>query len=253
MSGNASSRRSSRNRKAVPLSDADAAERQLLAKLLTSCNIGPTDWDLLLVGDGSGSGWSASCGWAATLIDRNNLVARNLNGRRLFFGAAEPGSVNFAESAPYLQAIQWYDVHLGKDLLDVNGTLRCHIITDSQVIAKWGVAATNPHGKLPRKGLAIWASMREYARLGYQFEFHWARRQTSELNWLADLIAGLSRAAISDCLNGKSADDASDIASGMFARRGRLDVIAAAEKALDAIDFRHPDTQDALNVYEIQP
>ena len=34
------------------------------------------DWELLLVGDGSGNGWSTANGWACTLIDRRNRGPR---------------------------------------------------------------------------------------------------------------------------------------------------------------------------------
>ncbi len=146
------------------------------------------------MGDGSGSGWAKACGWGAILID-------NRDRRRFFYGAMDCGSVNFAESMPYIQALTWYDNHHGKEILEQIGYLNVHILTDSQVIATWGNKAMLPEGgDPPRKQLALWAGMRELRRVGYHCVFHWAPRMTTELNWAADLLAGLSRREVEQAI-----------------------------------------------------
>jgi hypothetical protein len=44
------------------------------------------DWDVLIIGDGSGTGWSEPCGWASVLHERYS------NMRQLFTGAMNHGT-----------------------------------------------------------------------------------------------------------------------------------------------------------------
>jgi len=191
--------------------------------------MGNPQWDVLLVGDGSGSGWAHACGWAATLICRRHQA------RRFFYGGMDCGSVNFAESMPYIQAITWYDAHHGKALLKQLGMLRVHILTDSQVIAGWGTKAMQGHSELPRKHIGLFSAMREYRRLGYHCNFHWAPRMTTELNWAADLMAGLTRREVIN------AGDQSYVV-------GKDPAIRAAN-AIGNLTFFDPDTEQPLDPY----
>lgn len=202
-------------------------EQAVLAK------IGNPKWDLLIVGDGSGSGWNHACGWAATLIDNVH------NARRFFYGAMDCGSVNLAESMPYLQALGWYDAHYGKALLKQLGFIRVHVLTDSQTIATWGNRAAGPEGEVPRKQLPFWAGIKELRRVGYQCEFHWAPRMTTELNWVADLIAGLSRQEIMTAkFPGQVSGD---------------DPATRAANALGNLVFYDPETDQPLSPYNHNP
>lgn len=204
---------------------------ELLQAVLTKARV-PPNWDILLVTDGSGSGWSGCAGWAATLIESTS------RGRRLFYGAANVGSVNFAETMPVLQPINWYDmVGGGKERLRTIGVLRVHIITDSQVIARWGTQAANLGQSVPRKHAAFYAGLRELGRLGYCFNFHWAGRSTSLLNWTADLLAGLARHQI------KELNPETNI--GSLADQAAL--------ALAGVSFADPTTQEAINIYDLNP
>lgn len=176
----------SRSSREAPAPDTD----ELLSALLARLNI--ANWDVLLVGDGSGSGWTTPCGWASILVDRV------YHGRQLFYGAMNLGSVNLGESMPYLHALSWYDAQVGKTLLRQTGQIRVHIVTDSATVANWGTKAMQLGEPLPRKHIGLWATMREYRQLGYTMTFHWAPRMTTGFNWAADLVAGLARVAIRD-------------------------------------------------------
>lgn len=210
-----------------------AQEQELLGAIIH--RLGIRQWDLLLVGDGSGSGWAQSCGWASVLIDRNNLLGR-VAARRFFYGAMNQGSVNIAEAMPYLQALQWYDVHFGKEMLKTRGLLQVHVLTDSQTIAHWGTQAMTNEVALPRKCLVIWAAMRELRRLGYHITMHWAPRMTTQLNWASDLVAGLSRTHIKDAL-GITIDPT---------------IAIRAAQALDHVVFKNPSV-GADGVYNLNP
>ena len=206
--------------------------RQLLYDLIHQ--LGSPKWDLLIVGDGSGSGWDGAAGWAATLVENRQVPLR-----RFFYGGCDSGSVNLAESMPYLQSLTWYDTYHGKERLRKTGLLNVHIVTDSQTVAKWGTNAMSAHAELPRKMLALWSGMRELRRLGYNCQFHWLPRQTTELNWVADLIAGLSRGAV---IHAKNSD--------MF-KNG--DVAKAAASAISSLVFYDPETEEPLSPYNYNP
>jgi hypothetical protein len=192
---------------------------------------GIADWDVLIVGDGSGNQWELPCGWAYVLIDRAT------RGRRCDWGGMSAGSINFAETMPYLHALNWYDQHGGgKERLKQQGTLKVHIITDSQVIARWGTQA-NGAEELPRKHAILFGGMRELRRLGYIFTFHWAPRLDSRFNWLADLLAGLSRRSFLGQIH-----------------PGRDETLAQqAMLALGQLQFQDPTTQEAINLYGLHP
>lgn len=160
-------------------------DAELLQAVLQKAGI--TAWDVFIVGDGSGCRWDSAAGWAYALVDRETRL------RKIDWGAVGTGSINFAETMPYCQAINWYDqVGGGKQMLKRSNYCRVHVLTDSEVVATWGGQA-NAAGPLPRKHAMFWAGIREMRRLGYHFEFHWAPRITTQMNWAADLIAGLAR------------------------------------------------------------
>lgn len=208
------------------------AGQELISQVLQ--RIGNPKWDLFLVGDGSGSGWAQACGWAATIVDRATTA------RRFFYGAMDCGSVNFAESMPYIQALTWFDEHYGKDRLRELGYLNVVILTDSQVVAQWGNRAmATEHADIPRKQLALYAGMRELRRVGYQCAFHWAPRMTTELNWAADLMAGLTRRSVIDAM------DPAYIAGA--------DPAIRAANAVGNLVFYDPETQQRLDPYGLNP
>ena len=54
-----------------------------LQTVLDHLGVKETDWDVVIIGDGSGSDWQSPCGWASVLIDKET---RN---RKVFYGAIE--------------------------------------------------------------------------------------------------------------------------------------------------------------------
>lgn len=148
--------------------------------------------------------------------------------REFFYGGASRGSVNFAESLPYIQALTWYDSQYGRQLLQQLGMLRVHVLTDSQVVAQWGNRATSPDGEIPRKQLMLYAALRELRRVGYHCRFHWAPRMTADANWAADLIAGIARREV------QAAADPAYVAGS--------DVATRAANAVGNISLYDPET-----------
>ena len=161
---------------------------------------------------------------------------RQTRGRRVCYGAVNQGSISFAETIPYLHLLSWFDQHYGKDRLQSLGSLNVHIVTDSQVVANWGTAAMSPSAPIPRKQCVFWAAMRHLRSLGYVCKFHWAPRLSTELNWAADLIAGLARVAMID-LPGTQAIDSMTLGQ-------------RAATAISSLDFKSPDG-NPLDVYTL--
>ncbi len=97
---------------------------------------------------------------------------------------------------PYLQALTWYHAHAGRHQLRQRGPLYVHIISDSQTTVHEGTMAVNLHKPLPKDKRALWAAIREYARLGYRIRYYFAKRGSTLLNKAADLMASLARRAV---------------------------------------------------------
>tara|TARA_Y100001938_G_scaffold148750_1_gene233355 strand:- start:2019 stop:2621 length:603 start_codon:yes stop_codon:yes gene_type:complete len=163
-----------------------------LYRLLEDLNI--KSWDVLLVGDGSGSGWDIGIGWSCIIVDKHTKT------RKLLHGGGSTGTVNIAELMAYVHAMLWYSTNIGKELRQhyPDKVLNVHIITDSRVVATQGekVADRRIDGIANR---ALWASISDIARQGYRFHWHWVERLTNELNWAADKMAGSARKAIKAC------------------------------------------------------
>lgn len=204
---------------------------EILQEVLNRAGIQEVDWDLVLIGDGSGTGWEDAAGWAGVLIDKET------RGRRLMYGAMNKGSVNLAELMPYVQSLAWYHSQFGESALKRKGMLRVHVITDSQVTAQHGIQSCRPGEPLPNvPQRTLWAAVREMTRIGYVIQWHWAARSTSGLNYLSDLVAGLSRRSVMGVEVG-----------GMYAEAVR------AAKALDQLSFADPLTGEPISPYGINP
>ena len=136
-----------------------------LADLLAHLKI--AEWDALIVGDGSGTGWKMGAGWAAVLIDKYS------GARKLFYGAMNTGTVTLGELFPYLHALSWYTGrdgpgrHRRRELQAVNRQMKIHIVTDSQIIATCGnnrvtaIASGTVGGfrRVPQAGLRLGLSL----------------------------------------------------------------------------------------------
>ncbi len=161
-------------------------------------HLGILHWDLLFIGDGSGSAWSGACGWAGVLVDK---LTREYS---LYSGAMNAGSITLAELMPYYHALTWYHANAGRHRLKTRtGVLYVHIVTDSKVITEQGREACDITKPLPKVQQALWATFREFTKLGYNFSFHWQERSTSLMNQCCDLVASLARRSAINTTQGK--------------------------------------------------
>jgi len=160
-----------------------------LQSLLDYCKI--SEWDALIIGDGSGAGWDVGIGWAGVLIDRKSC------GRKLFFGSANIGTITIAEMFPYLLALSWYTRPKGagiqrrKDAIVQNRPVLIHIITDSLSVV---CAGNNLEPK--KRQNELWEVFNAYRRRGFEIHFHHVGRSIAAMNVLADEVARQSRLSL---------------------------------------------------------
>jgi len=163
--------------KECPQKNPDTSLSRLLA------DYGINRWDLILIGDGSGSGAMAPCGWAVTIIDRLTGV------RRMLAGAQNMGSITVGELMPYVMAMDHFDTVMKttqhrKDLA-LPFAMDVHIFTDSSCTA---LAGTGQYARTKHGGL--WTVIAFFRARGYNFTWHWFKRDNPfQLHKLMDEMA----------------------------------------------------------------
>lgn len=142
------------------------------------------DYDLLLVGDGSGNTADLPCGWYCTEYRRGaGSVVRHRGGCNM-------GSNNHAELMPYIQALWAFQVRKEKNrwsLLPVQVV----IVSDSELTVRCG---NRQYERKANKHL--WAVIDWFELQGYVFRWVHVPRNSNPLNALADQEAGKTRKAI---------------------------------------------------------
>ena len=162
-----------------------------LFELLRSLGIADDDWDVLLVGDGSGTDWKNGIGFACILVDHYG------NYRAPFFGGLNTGTSQLAEMLPYMFAMAWYRSGPGdvcREFRAAKGQkVRVHVITDNSHMANAG-NGTDRRGKYKE----FWAVYDSYSANGFDFTWHWVPRAKVGLNCIVDVMAGAVR-QLMDC------------------------------------------------------
>ena len=171
-----------------PLSDLPPQDRKALRKLLTQFKVADGSWDVLILGDGSGSKWGHAVGFASVMFDRRTRVFRR------FYGGLNDGTVNLAEIMAYMAPLTF----LSTQALDAKESgmrfkaVSVQIFTDSQYCRDVGTKGCTMQGK---NGL-LWECLKSVHRVGVVPHWHWIRRETSPFNSLVDRLSKLSRHAI---------------------------------------------------------
>lgn len=169
----------------------DPLLRASIAQVMTELGVPADSWDVLIVGDGSGTTWKTACGWSAVIIDRRT------NARQMFNGAANFGTNHIAELSAYVYALMWYANGPGKEALRAvgyarpGGHLAIHVVTDNQTIANQGNRLCSRDG-----GYELWAAIDAVVSRGYRLMWHWKDRNKLGLNRLTDHLSRQSRLAI---------------------------------------------------------
>lgn len=158
-----------------------------ISELLERFNI--DQWDVLMIGDGSGSRWGKPCGWGCAVIDR-------LTGESgIVSGAVSTGTNNVAELMAYvfplmeLAEIERKRHAAGEEFR----TRNIHIISDSDYVV--GVAR-----KVKKTGThaMLWSAIEAVKRFGFILTWHHTKRSCVDLNVYTDHIARQSMHLIKD-------------------------------------------------------
>lgn len=170
-------------------SESSLPPQQTLQDLLTKTEI--DDFDLLLVGDGSGSKWGQGAGWASVAVLPDRLE------REVFYGACNNATVNFAELAAYLAPISWFVSKVkSEDLRPRRGGLfEIHVITDSQYAQTKG---GKPAFMSVTHNFLLVAGYQVLGHKGFNVTWHWLERDTSDLNKLVDELSRSARIGLSE-------------------------------------------------------
>lgn len=160
-------------------------EKESLEELLGRLNIQSNEWDLLIIGDGSGSNWTRESGWASVSVHRATLE------RHVWFGSMNRGTVNFAEMMAYLQPLNWYaSAEINKRKKSGNVRFRnVHIVTDSKYCKDQGSKAMVSSAK----NSVLWRMFDGFQRHGILIHWHWVPRNTVDLNVYADKLSKIAR------------------------------------------------------------
>jgi hypothetical protein len=154
----------------------------------------PDDWDIMIVGDGAGCWWDKPCSWGCTLIDRHR------GRRKAFYGAMSCGTIMLAELMPAVHALLWFHEFHGRARVSQLGRpLNVHVVTDNQTTTHhWHLLNSDTQkAQKIRRTRPLWNVLLRVAQAGYEFHFHWVRRNTVELQMLADELAASAKKGLS--------------------------------------------------------
>lgn len=171
----------SKKRKKSPPSDPSIPADKLLAQYGV-----PANWDLLLVGDGSGSTAEKCAGYGVTVVYRDG------NFRRTLLGGFSCISIPVAELFPYIHALWFFHDAMGKDIIRRRGrAISTVILCDNEMIVHQGM------GLSQRKHMAPWwEAYSSIERMGYITKWIHVYRSTVALNEMADFMSVRSRVSI---------------------------------------------------------
>lgn len=163
---------------------------ETLEQLLKRFNMPTRGWDLVLVGDGSGSRWNNPGGWACTMIMRDRKSGK-IHYLTPFVGGVSRGPINWLEAMPYWHCIRHHYHDMGGKQMCETGGVVVHAVTDSM----WVARSMSGRNKLKIHNdmlmLFNW-----YKKAGYQIWWHHFPREVVRLNSVADRLSANARAYI---------------------------------------------------------
>lgn len=174
-------------KKAPPKTKEPKKPAQTLEEVLELTGIEDGEWDVLLIGDGSGTSWDKSCGWGVTLITSTNY-------RNNYSGSFSNGTNNIAEIMAYMLPLM--ALSAGEVPLDIKKGCKVFIVTDSQYVAN----GVNERIPLKTNG-EVWAAIQSVRRLGIDLKAVWVGRDEIDLNRLGHSIANKCRIAEQNCIS----------------------------------------------------
>ena len=146
--------------------------------LLSSLPV-PPNYDLLLVGDGSGTVLDKPCGYSCYIYDPKT------NDQRLVYGGSNYGTNNFAELMAYILALTEDTYHLP------SYPRRVEILTDSEITCK---GINREYSRSANK--ILWLFFEQFENMGYSIHANWMPRNQNPISELMDEISGKARKSL---------------------------------------------------------
>ena len=155
-----------------------------LDTFLQAQRIVPSEWDLLLFGDGSGGGWAIGGAFVVFMVDKR------LPTREVLVGGWSKTTVNRMELGAYTEALSFHYHNLLKGVI-TDPPYNVWAFTDSELTAKCG------SGQYVRKANAdLWNTVDWYETRGYRIHWRHLKRNTTDFHASADAAAGKIRRAL---------------------------------------------------------
>jgi ribonuclease HI len=173
-------------------------------KLLEILKI-PQDWDVLIIGDGSGYPDSKNAaGYAAVVIDC-------LGNRELVMGTGRFNNYQAEIEAP-LQALLWYHDNYGESTRSRlrSAILRTVIFSDNEAVVAVGRRGCVPNS-MEQKCAPRWMTMVGLMQQGYQCSWYWMPRDICSLHSLVDHASREKRQSLNELVPGLSGMTLMDI------------------------------------------
>lgn len=160
------------------------AVKELIRKLQI-----PSDWELILVGDGSGFGTDKPCTFSCIPIHNGEPIKVEVP---LVGGFNRCCTINLAEIMPFWLYLNfdYYQRNRRAKLKSSNGKYRCnvHIVTDSA----WGAQAMSGYID-SKKHQDMRKMFSTYTEFGYNLHWHDIRREEYVVHQCADRLASEAR------------------------------------------------------------
>jgi hypothetical protein len=149
-------------------------------------------WDLILIGDGSGSKWDNPGGWACSMIMKSRET-KEVHYFTPLVGAVSRGSINWLEAVPYWHCLRHHYYHMDGKELCADGGVDVFIVSDSEWVVKTmsGRQSARTHDDMVML-------FQYYRQHGYRMQWRHVKRDVIKMNKIVDMLAVNAREYISD-------------------------------------------------------
>jgi ribonuclease HI len=143
---------------------------------------GVTEWDVLIFGDGSGTGWKDAGGFAC-------LIHTRAGKRGSVVGGVTNTTINSMELFAYIAGLRYHYYQMIKEKMPT--PLKLHVFTDSAYVQNGGNGST-----VVKSNKDLWNDLHLFRTWGYELTFHLVHRNSTPMHVWADQKAGEARRAL---------------------------------------------------------
>ncbi len=169
----------------------DAQLNRGFDELAEAIKLADERWDILMIGDGSGSRWGNGIGWAVA------VSIRTTGEKLVLHGAVSNGTNNVAELFPYIHALNWFYETRSSSQREryAQRGLKVHIVTDSEYVVKTGQKTAQSLNMKAHR--VLWTAIGWWQKLGMVIHWHHVDRESLLLQRHVDRLGRWARLALS--------------------------------------------------------